>query len=121
MPFGTARRTSIVRDEFQLPKIVNFALMGTWPLPHIRRNKSAISPKERNLHELRADSNAPSACRAVSKVSAVSILSRFAQRLDSSLTDNTSVLPQFCRLDVSNARDSKLPLRDEILAIVNLL
>jgi len=52
----------------------------------MRRNKSVTSPRGSNLHELRAGSGTPFACRAFSKLSAVSILSRFVQRVDSSLT-----------------------------------
>jgi hypothetical protein len=87
---------------------------------HIRHNDSATSPTERDLHELRANSDTQSLRRAFSKLSAVSILSRIAQGLDSTQAVNASVCGSVSDSG-SNALDLRVPLRDEILASIVIL
>ena len=93
MPFGTSRRTSIVRYELQPPRIVNFALM-----PHIRCTNSVTSPRRGTSNELRANLDAPSAassneqgqCRLIPE-RICTAFGHFPDRLQPRL-------PQFCPL-----------------------
>ena len=58
--------------------------------------------------------------RAMSKVSAVSILSGFAQRLDTSLTDyNLGLCLSFALLDISTAQNSKCPIHTQTARIAS--
>ena len=86
MPLGTTRWTTIACDWLQLSLLVKFALMGTWTLAaHTSQHIRDFLPKEGTSTNCGPTQTRLSRVEQLtSKVGAVSILSRFVQRLDRS-------------------------------------